>query len=87
MSIGSCFAVNMAQKLDFKFQNSCNLWDFVSSLAIENSYFAVSEKKLQKKMYFFITSAGIVLMYIIVMLIKTIYYITGMRLLQQQSDK
>jgi hypothetical protein len=86
MSIGSCFAVNMAQKLDFKFQNSCNLWDFVSSLAIENSYFA-SENKLQKKMYFFITNAGIVLMYIIVMLIKTIYYITGMRLLQQQSDK
>jgi hypothetical protein len=52
MSIGSCFAVNI-QKLDFKFQNSCNLWDFVSSLAIENSYFAVSEKKFTEEDVFF----------------------------------
>jgi hypothetical protein len=56
MSIGSCFAVNMAQKLDsFKFQNSCNPFGILfHPLAIEKLiYFAVSEKKFTEEDVFF----------------------------------
>ncbi|QZK91183.1 GSCFA domain-containing protein [Flavobacterium sp. CHNK8] len=56
MSIGSCFAVNMAEKLDlFKFQNSCNPFGILfHPLAIEKLlYFAVSEKKFTEEDVFF----------------------------------
>ncbi|WP_158729648.1 MULTISPECIES: GSCFA domain-containing protein [unclassified Flavobacterium] len=56
MSIGSCFAVNMAQKMDsFKFQNSCNPFGILfHPLAFEKLlYFAVSEKKFTEEDVFF----------------------------------
>ncbi|RDI51414.1 GSCFA domain-containing protein [Flavobacterium glaciei] len=56
MSIGSCFAVNMAEKLDyFKFQNSCNpVGILFHPLAIEKLIdFAVSQKKFTENDIFF----------------------------------
>jgi hypothetical protein len=56
MSLGSCFAVNMAEKLDyFKFQNSCNPFGILfHPLAIEKLiYFAVSGKHFTEKDIFF----------------------------------
>jgi hypothetical protein len=56
MSLGSCFAVNMAEKLDyFKFQNSCNPFGILfHPLAIEKLIdFAVSEKQFTEKDIFF----------------------------------
>ena len=56
MSLGSCFAVNMAEKLDyFKFQNSCNPFGILfHSLAIEKLIdFAVSEKQFTENDIFF----------------------------------
>jgi len=56
VSIGSCFAVNMAAKLDyFKFQNSCNPFGILfHPLAIEKLIdFAVSEKQFTESDIFF----------------------------------
>ncbi|RTZ03086.1 GSCFA domain-containing protein [Flavobacterium bomense] len=56
MSLGSCFAVNMAQKLDyFKFQNSCNPFSILfHPIAIEKLVdFAVSGKQLTESDIFF----------------------------------
>ena len=56
MSLGSCFAVNMAEKLDyFKFQNSCNPFGILfHPLAIEKLIdFAVSEKQFIENDIFF----------------------------------
>ena len=56
VSLGSCFAVNMAQKLDyFKFQNTCNPFGILfHPLAIEKFInFAVSEKEFTEKDVFF----------------------------------
>lgn len=56
MSLGSCFAVNMAEKLDyFKFQNSCNPFGILfHPLAIEKLLdFAVSEKQFTEADIFF----------------------------------
>ena len=56
VSVGSCFAVNMAEKLDyFKFQNSCNpVGILFHPLAIEKLIdFAVSQKKFTEKDIFF----------------------------------
>ena len=56
MSLGSCFAVNMAEKLDyFKFQNSCNPFGILfHPLAIEKLIdFAVSEKQFTENDIFF----------------------------------
>jgi hypothetical protein len=56
MSLGSCFAVNMAEKLDyFKFQNNCNPFGILfHPLAIEKLIdFAVSEKQFTENDIFF----------------------------------
>ncbi|MBG6186179.1 GSCFA domain-containing protein [Flavobacterium sp. CAN_S2] len=56
MSLGSCFAVNMAEKLDyFKFQNTCNPFGILfHPLAIEKLIdFAVSQKQFTEKDIFF----------------------------------
>lgn len=56
MSLGSCFAVNMAEKLDYyKFQNCCNPFGILfHPLAIEKLIdFAVSEKQFTEKDIFF----------------------------------
>ncbi|MFE3870122.1 GSCFA domain-containing protein [Flavobacterium sp. ZS1P70] len=56
VSLGSCFAVNMAEKLDyFKFQNSCNpVGILFHPLAIEKLIdFAVSEKQFTDNDIFF----------------------------------
>lgn len=56
MSVGSCFAVNMAEKLDyFKFQNSCNpVGILFHPLAIEKLIdFAVSGKQFTENDIFF----------------------------------
>ena len=56
MSLGSCFAVNMAEKLDyFKFQNSCNPFGILfHPLAIEKLIdFAVSGKQFTDNDIFF----------------------------------
>ena len=56
MSLGSCFAVNMAEKLDyFKFQNSCNPFGILfHPLAIEKLIdFVVSQKQFTEKDIFF----------------------------------
>jgi hypothetical protein len=56
MSLGSCFAVNMAEKLDyFKFQNSCNPFGILfHPLAIEKLLdFAVAKKVFTKADIFF----------------------------------
>lgn len=56
MSLGSCFAVNMAEKLDyFKFQNSCNPFGILfHPLAIEKLIdFAVSGKQFTENDIFF----------------------------------
>ncbi|MFN7098857.1 MAG: GSCFA domain-containing protein [Flavobacterium sp.] len=56
ISIGSCFAVNMAEKLDyFKFQNSCNPFGILfHPLAIEKLIeYAVSEKEFTDDDVFF----------------------------------
>ena len=56
VSIGSCFAVNMAAKLDyFKFQNSCNPFGILfHPFAIEKLIdFAVSEKQFTESDIFF----------------------------------
>jgi hypothetical protein len=56
VSFGSCFAVNMADKLDyFKFQNSCNPFGILfHPLAIETLInFAISRKKITDKDIFF----------------------------------
>jgi len=56
VSLGSCFAVNMAEKLDyFKFQNTCNPFGILfHPLAIEKLIdFAVSRKEFMEKDIFF----------------------------------
>lgn len=56
LSLGSCFAVNMAEKFDyFKFENTCNpLGILFHPLAIEKLIdFAVSQKQFTKKDIFF----------------------------------
>ena len=56
VSLGSCFAVNMAEKLDyFKFQNTCNPFGILfHPLAIEKLIdFAVSKKGFTEKDLFF----------------------------------
>jgi hypothetical protein len=56
VSLGSCFAVNMAEKLDyFKFQNTCNPFGILfHPLAIEKLIdFAVSQKHFTEKDLFF----------------------------------
>jgi len=56
MSLGSCFAVNMAEKLDyFKFQNICNPFGILfHPLAIEKLIdFAVSKKQFTENDIFF----------------------------------
>ena len=56
VSIGSCFAVNMAEKMDyFKFQNTCNPFGILfHPLAIEKFIdFAVSEREFTEKDVFF----------------------------------
>ena len=56
VSLGSCFAVNMAEKLDyFKFQNTCNPFGILfHPLAIEKFIdFAVFEKEFTEKDIFF----------------------------------
>ena len=56
ISLGSCFAVNMAEKLDyFKFQNSCNPFGILfHSLAIEKLIdCAVSQKQFNENDVFF----------------------------------
>ncbi|RTY86557.1 GSCFA domain-containing protein [Flavobacterium sp. RSP49] len=56
ISLGSCFAVNMAQKLDyFKFQNSCNPFGILfHPIAIEKLVdFAVSGKQFTESDIFF----------------------------------
>ncbi len=56
VSLGSCFAVNMAEKLDyFKFQSSCNPFGIIfHPLAIEKLVrYAVSEKEFTEERYFF----------------------------------
>lgn len=56
ISLGSCFAVNMAEKLDyFKFQNSCNPFGILfHPLAIEKLIdFAVSKKQFTENDIFF----------------------------------
>ena len=56
VSLGSCFAVNMAEKLDYyKFQNLCNPFGILfHPLAIEKLVdFAVSEKQFTEKDIFF----------------------------------
>jgi hypothetical protein len=56
VSLGSCFAVNMAEKLDyFKFQNTCNPFGILfHPLAIEKLIdFAVSKKQFSEKDVFF----------------------------------
>ncbi len=56
LSLGSCFAVNMAEKLDyFKFQNSCNPFGILfHPLAIEKLIdFAVSGKQFSDEDVFF----------------------------------
>ena len=56
LSLGSCFAVNMAEKLDyFKFQNSCNPFGILfHPLAIEKLInFAVSKKQFTENDIFF----------------------------------
>ncbi|MES2576561.1 MAG: GSCFA domain-containing protein, partial [Bacteroidota bacterium] len=56
MSLGSCFAVNMAEKLDyFKFKNSCNpVGILFHPLAIEKLIdFAVSGKQFTENDIFF----------------------------------
>jgi hypothetical protein len=56
VSLGSCFAVNMAEKLDyFKFQNTCNPFGILfHPLAIEKLMdFAVSQKQFTDEDVFF----------------------------------
>src|SRR6187402_1912898 len=56
VSLGSCFAVNMAEKLDyFKFQNICNPFGILfHPLAIEKLVdFAVSGKQFNEENVFF----------------------------------
>ena len=56
MSLGSCFAVNMAEKLDyFKFQNTCNPFGILfHPLAIEKFIgFVVSQKEFTEQDVFF----------------------------------
>jgi hypothetical protein len=56
VSLGSCFAVNMAEKFDyFKFENTCNPFGILfHPLAIEKLIdFAVSEKQFVEKDVFF----------------------------------
>ena len=56
LSLGSCFAVNMAEKLDcFKFQNTCNPFGILfHPLAIEKLIdYAVSRKQFSEKDVFF----------------------------------
>ncbi len=56
VSLGSCFAVNMSEKLDyFKFQNSCNPFGILfHPLAVENLVkYAVSDKRYTEKDVFF----------------------------------
>ena len=56
VSLGSCFAVNMAEKLNyFKFQNTCNPFGILfHPLAIEKLIdFAVSQKQFTEKDVFF----------------------------------
>ncbi len=56
VSLGSCFAVNMSEKLDyFKFENICNPFGILfHPLAIEKLIdFAVSEKQFSEKDVFF----------------------------------
>jgi hypothetical protein len=56
LSLGSCFVVNMAEKLDYyKFQNSCNPFGILfHPLAIEKCIdFAVSGKRFAEKDIFF----------------------------------
>jgi hypothetical protein len=56
VSLGSCFAVNMSEKLDyFKFQNTCNPFGILfHPLAIEKLIdFAVSKKQFTEKGLFF----------------------------------
>ena len=56
MSLGSCFAINMAEKLDyFKFQNSCNPFGILfHPLAIEKLIdFAISGKQFTENDIFF----------------------------------
>lgn len=56
MSLGSCFAVNMAEKFDYyKFQNSCNPFGILfHTLAIEKLiHFAVSQKQFSEEDIFF----------------------------------
>ena len=56
VSLGSCFAVNMAEKLDyFKFQNTCNPFGILfHPLAIEKFIdFAVSKKQFTENDIFF----------------------------------
>jgi len=56
VSLGSCFAVNMSEKLDyFKFQNTCNPFGILfHPLAIEKLIdFAVSKKQFTEKDLFF----------------------------------
>lgn len=56
ISLGSCFAVNMAEKFDyFKFQNSCNPFGILfHPLAIEKLiHFAVSQKQFTEAAVFY----------------------------------
>lgn len=56
MSLGSCFAVNMAEKFDyFKYQNTCNPFGILfHPLAIEKLiHFAVSQKQFTENDIFF----------------------------------
>ncbi|HRA71632.1 MAG TPA: GSCFA domain-containing protein, partial [Flavobacterium sp.] len=56
VSLGSCFAVNIAEKFDyFKFENSCNPFGILfHPLAIEKLIdFAVSGKQFTEKDVFF----------------------------------
>ena len=74
ISLGSCFAVNMAEKLDyFKFQNNCNPFGILfHPLAIEKLFdFAVSGKHFTESDIFFTMNVGIVLMYIQIVVIQT----------------
>jgi hypothetical protein len=66
ISLGSCFAVNMSEKLDyFKFKNSCNPFGILfHPLAIERLIaFAVSKKVFTEDFFY---NAGIVMMPILI---------------------
>jgi hypothetical protein len=63
------FAVNISEKLDyFKFQNACNPFGILfHPLAIEKLIaFAAEKKYLRKLIFFFIMSAGTVMMLILI---------------------